>query len=142
MLKLEVALEDVESALARMGTVISLRIGGGKVFATKLGVEVAIGPATCDVKQGLVILPIEVVDAPGAFLGGKAVAKKVLFGKLRATGVPELSVDDARSALVLDGKRLLGRVAPAFADYAVTELTFVDRGARGAVVLQAVSVSA
>lgn len=115
-----------------------LRIESGRVIANKLGVDVAVGPARCDVSTGAIELPLEVVGAFGGVLGRLA-AKKLLFGKLRGLDLPELTVDEGRSSLRLDGTTLLRRLAPAYADYAVAELLFRQDCGRGVVALRAVA---
>lgn len=138
MLNLEIGIDDVERLLARAGHAIPLRIEGGRLIAKKFGVDVAVGPPLCNANTGEVDLRLEVV---GAFRGslGRMAAKKVLFGKLRGLDLPELTVDEGRSPLRLDGRGLLRRRAPAYADYSVAELLFRQDGGRGVVALRAVA---
>ena len=136
MLRLEIGLSDLERLIEPKLGPVPLRIEGERLIAKRFGVDVTLGPAHCDTSRGLVVLPIEVIGAIGGAIGRSA-AKGMLFGKLRKLSIPGVSLDEAQSALVLDSKSLLARLAPRFADYTLTELTFVGGEPRGSVSLAA-----
>ncbi|HTF89606.1 MAG TPA: hypothetical protein VK843_14425 [Planctomycetota bacterium] len=140
MLRLEISLEDLERIVERRFDPVPLHISEGRLHAKKFGAELALGPVQCEVSRGMLVLPLEIVGAIGGALG-RAAARAVIFSKLQKVRIPELSVDDARSALLLDSRLLLGRLGPGFADYHLSELSFVDKEARGLVVLTLLSSS-
>src|SRR5688572_13931909 len=134
MLRLEISLEDLERLVERRFDPVPLHIEASRLHAKKFGAEVALGPARCDAVRGVVVLPLEVVGALGGALG-RAAARGVIFSKLGKLRVPELAIDEAHSALVIDSRLLLARLGPGFADYYLSELAFADKESRGNVVL-------
>ena len=117
---------------------INVTVAPTSPVPVKVGVLSFVMLSVLEMPESVPAVRSGVVGAFGGALGRMA-AKKLLFGQLRRPDFPELTVDEGRSVLLLDGKRLLRRVAPVCAEYALSELSFVENSGRGVVVLRAIA---